>query len=200
MSILRSLLEAYFDYDLHAAYTAAYKKLEQEPNEENYNEFKRLEAEFKEMKSAYEADLEADRPKIEDQNEDDDYRDQHQAPDFESGAPAHDVTLNGIYPDDFYGPDGCRYYCVGMEDAYWKVRGLYNKPNNNVRVYRAVPSDLAGVGINPGDWVAITRSYAKDHGEGRFDGDYRIISKQVQARDIFTNGDSIEEWGYDPQK
>jgi hypothetical protein len=52
--------------------------------------------------------------------------------------------------------------------------------------------------INPGDWVAITRSYAKGHGESALRGNYKIISKKVTAKEIFTNGDSIQEWGYDP--
>lgn len=55
------------------------------------------------------------------------------------------------------------------------------------------------IGINRGDWVSITRGYAVDHGRGALGGEYRIVSKTVKARDIFTNGDSIHEWGYDPQ-
>lgn len=57
-------------------------------------------------------------------------------------------------------------------------------------------SDYAS--INPGDWVTISRQYAKEHGEGALNGDYKIISKKVKAKDIYTNGDSIFEWGYDP--
>ena len=53
--------------------------------------------------------------------------------------------------------------------------------------------------INVGDWVTIIRQYAKDHGESALRGNYKIISKLVNARDIFTNGDSIHEWGYYPQ-
>jgi len=51
--------------------------------------------------------------------------------------------------------------------------------------------------INKGDWVSITKQYAKDHGDSVLN-DYKIISKKVQAKDIYTNGDSIHEWGYDP--
>jgi len=51
--------------------------------------------------------------------------------------------------------------------------------------------------INPGDWVTINREYAKLHGEG-LNGKYKIISKRVKASDIFTEGNSILEWGYDP--
>lgn len=47
--------------------------------------------------------------------------------------------------------------------------------------------------INKGDWVGITKQYAKDHGDSALD-DYKIISKKVKAKDIYTNGDSIHEW------
>ena len=32
------------------------------------------------------------------------------------------------------------------------------------------------------------------------DGQYKIVSKKVKAKDIYTNGDSIHEWGFDPSK
>lgn len=53
--------------------------------------------------------------------------------------------------------------------------------------------------INSGDWVTTVRSYAEDHGRSALRGSYKIISKTVKAKDIFTNGDSIFEWGYDPE-
>lgn len=52
--------------------------------------------------------------------------------------------------------------------------------------------------INRGDWVTVNRDYAKEHGESQFDGEYAILSKTVKAREIFTNGDSIHEFGYWP--
>ena len=52
--------------------------------------------------------------------------------------------------------------------------------------------------INEGDWVTISRSYAKEHGESTLMGSYKIISKRVKAKDIFTDGNSIHEWGYYP--
>lgn len=51
--------------------------------------------------------------------------------------------------------------------------------------------------INHGDWVALDRKYAKEHGESALRGNYKILSKKVPARQLFTNGDSIREWGWD---
>ena len=51
---------------------------------------------------------------------------------------------------------------------------------------------------NPGDWITINREYAKEHGESQLNGQYKILSKTVKAKDIYTDGNSIQEWGYDP--
>lgn len=131
----------------------------------------------------------------------DDYRIEHRAPTRDSGAPAHDVTGGGnFYPDDVYGPRGAAFYGTGSEydkQAFRIINSLRGKPDEMVAIFRAVPNDAPSE-FNPGDWVAITRGYAKDHGEsvhGR--GNYIILSKTVKASEIFTNGDSIQEWGYD---
>ena len=52
--------------------------------------------------------------------------------------------------------------------------------------------------INPNEWVTITRQYAVDHGECCVPGGYTILTKTVKAKDLFTEGNSIHEWGYDP--
>lgn len=52
--------------------------------------------------------------------------------------------------------------------------------------------------INPGDWVTPFRKYAVSHGNSALRGEYQIISKRVRAKDIFTDGNSWLEWGYDP--
>ena len=51
--------------------------------------------------------------------------------------------------------------------------------------------------INNGDWVTLNRAYAKEHGEGALNGNYKIISQKVPARKLFTDGNSIHEFGYD---
>lgn len=51
--------------------------------------------------------------------------------------------------------------------------------------------------INNGDWVTLSKEYAKEHGEGALSGKYKVISKKVPARKLFTDGNSIQEFGYD---
>jgi hypothetical protein len=39
----------------------------------------------------------------------------------------------------------------------------------------------------------------RDHGHSALNGKFKIISKTVYARDLYTEGNSLEEWGYVPQ-
>lgn len=132
-----------------------------------------------------------------------DYRGQHVAPTKDSGAPLW--KLEDVYPEDFYSASGARFYGDGaepMRDAriVSMMQSMRGKPNAPVTVYRAVPKSVdSKKALNAGDWVTIDRQYAKEHGEGALQGDYKIVKKTVKARDLFTNADSIYEMGYDPQ-
>jgi len=138
-----------------------------------------------------------------------DYRGMHGAPDRESGAPIHNVTLNGIYPEDFYSPSALQYYGTGHEaDAYAlnKILGMRDRPESLVKVWRAIPwagprprSSLGSTYLNPGDWVTISRQYAQDHGAGALNDEYALVAANVRAKDLFTSGDSFLEWGWVPE-
>lgn len=67
------------------------------------------------------------------------------------------------------------------------------------RLETAEPSGGERYPINPGDWVTLSRAYAKQHGETTLGGKYRIEKKTVRASEIFTNGDSWNEFGYAPE-
>jgi hypothetical protein len=127
------------------------------------------------------------------------YVGEHGAPDKESGAPLYDLTLGGIYPDDVYGSNGARYYAADDIEAFYKCMEYKGRPNKTVTIYRSIPKDVKPGRINPGDWVTLTRSYAKEHGQANLNDNFKIVSKMVLASDIYTEGNSLEEWGYDPQ-
>ena len=130
------------------------------------------------------------------------YRSSHAAPNREFGATLDDLTGGGqIYPADVYSKQGPRIYGTGTpydKKAFDIANKAKGNPDAEVTIYRAVPSEVTSTEINRGDWVAITQEYARDHGESVLRGEYKIITKKVKARDIYTNGDSIQEWGYDP--
>lgn len=132
-------------------------------------------------------------------NESDDYREQHTSPGPETGSPAHDLT-NGAYPEDFYSSKGHRYYGDGRIDdkiVHSHLKSLRNRPEADVKIYRAVPNNDEIKDINPGDWVTTNLEYAKDHGESQFDN-HKILTKNVKAKEIFTDGSSFHEFGYHP--
>jgi hypothetical protein len=124
---------------------------------------------------------------------------EHRPPDAESGAPLNDVTGGGrIYPDDFYEhPD---WYDTGGGKPYWDavdiVRRYRGRPNHTVLIYRALPRGI--LVVYPGDWVALTKGYARQHSKHATDPsrDLSIIAARVFAHDIHTSGDSLEEWGF----
>ena len=133
-----------------------------------------------------------------------DYRGSHTAPyRTEDGltAPAHE--LNRTYPDDVYGPMSYRYYGHGGDatkmdkETVAILQAAKGNPDHPMTIYRAVPKELAGEDIYTGDWVTPNINYAKEHGR-RFDNGYHIIEKTVPAKHIWTNADSIHEFGYDP--
>ena len=129
-----------------------------------------------------------------------DYKGEHSAPMAEDGAPLWNLADKGVYPEDVYGPNGRSWYGTGDAldwNAYDIIRGAYGRRDKQLTIYRAVPKGIRG--INRGDWVTIVRQYAKDHGESALNGEYDILKKSVTARDIFTDGNSWLEWGYDPQ-
>jgi DNA polymerase III epsilon subunit-like protein len=181
------------------------------------------------------------------------YMGQHQAPDRDNGAPLHELTANGIYPDDIYSKDALEMYGFGGEfsaAALSLANSAKGKPNKQIKVYRAVPlstedeirglekqaaqimrrgripnsvttpldvSEYYGfvldeierlkkltpdekIKINSGNWVTPIREYAVSHGRSHLNGKYKIVSKTVPAKHLFTDGNSIEEWGYDPSK
>lgn len=193
-----------------------------------------------------------------------DYRGEHHAPSTDS-APMYD--LGDTYPDDIYSGDAARLYSHYGDNrdrqAIGIIQNARNKPNQAVKIYRAVPDinydikiklkpllnivnyysqwnhfpaktqivwDLQDkysidnhsydeqqklilndinnqieefqsqqqkqVGINNGDWVTIHKDYANQHGKSHLNNKFKIISKTVPAKHLYTDGNDIFEWGY----
>lgn len=215
-----------------------------------------------------------------------DYKGQHGAPEIEVSAPLHNLTLNGVYPDDIYGNEARRMYDTGFqsdEEAFQIIASSKGRPRRPVLIYRAVPDENRSLDkaisdinkllsykskfnffpmgnkkiyqleakyerdkpnrwpmekeldewmshnpnktawdwieemvvndlinertllqsqlkpkmkINSGDWVAITKAYAVEHGYASLNGVFKILQKTVPANTLYTNGDSIQEWAY----
>jgi len=131
----------------------------------------------------------------------DDYRGTHRAPTGEFGEGSLDA-MNRTYPDDIYSAQGWRFYGDGEslmdKEAHRVITNLKGKPDATVTVYRSIPKGTAKQ-INPNDWVTTVKRYAKMHGE-RFDGGMDILSKKVKASELFTEGNSMFEFGWSPKE
>ena len=92
----------------------------------------------------------------------------------------------GLLPQDAHIKEGSKWYDWAYDERD-RLRKLPDEPVEGINA------------INAGDWVTLTRDYAKEHGESALRGKYKIISKKVKAKDIWTNADSIHEFGYQPQ-
>ena len=181
------------------------------------------------------------------------YRGQHTAP-TNDGYAQPLSNLGGIFPNDIYSQDAARLYGTGNEQqdrqAISIIQSARNKPNQSIKIYRAVPLVLSNADkiadiekqkaeiqrrgyerwvkkqenpltydqlnaeldrlkslpeeaavvkpqINDGDWVTISKQYAVEHGESALNGNYKIVTKTVPVKHLFTDGNSIQEWGYD---
>jgi hypothetical protein len=132
------------------------------------------------------------------------YRGSHTAPyRTEDGVTAPGYEMNRTFPDDVYSPEGYRYYghggdAVKMDKETMAImQKAKGNPDQPITIYRAVPKEFADEDIYTGDWITPNINYAKEHGR-RFDDGYHIIEKTVPAKHIWTDGNSIHEFGYDP--
>ena len=125
----------------------------------------------------------------------------HRPMTFEGGAARlHDLTT--AFDDTIYGKAAVQNYGTGVpaldREAVRIFQQVKNKPDAMVTVYRAVPKDAKQTGMNPGDWISVSKQYAMEHGESALGGNYKIVAQKVPAKHLTTNADSILEQGYYP--
>lgn len=135
------------------------------------------------------------------------YRMQHEAGGPDGAARLDDMTKGGeVYPDDFYGPNGLKYYGNANspvdQESYQIIQEVAGDPDATVTIYRAVPDDDDISTINPGDFVSLSRAYAEDHGSTGYGSDGqspgKVIEMDVRVSDLYNDGNSINEFGYFP--
>jgi len=123
------------------------------------------------------------------------YRGQHQ-PD-PTGSQMHEAEK--AFPDVHEHPE---YYRDDehSDRSLSVIHRTKGDPEAHISVYRAVPKGVTK--INHGDWVTPSKPYAKQHGMHATDPkqDMPVIHKLVRAKDLRSEGNSVSEWGYYPQK
>lgn len=134
---------------------------------------------------------------------DKDYKGQHEAPVFDpEGTTAPMTDISPLVPGFYERSHEYRASHTDTEaqamDIMHQFRG---RKKGAIRVYRAIPADVEvkrGQGIQRGDWVTPVRKYATQHGQSHLGGQFKIVSKTVPPRHLYTDANSWEEWGYDP--
>jgi hypothetical protein len=130
--------------------------------------------------------------------ETDDYRMRHQAPRRadEFGSPATNIgdeMMPGFYDKpQLYGSA----YEQSDKESRSVLMSIRDKPNAPVTIYRAVPENVDK--INPGDWVTLSPTYAKEHLRSNLSSGGKVLSQVIPAKDLWFDGNSINEFGYDP--
>ena len=117
-------------------------------------------------------------------------------PDEEMSAGLHD--LDNVFPG-IYGRHASDYKTFADDpridaQSLKVINAVRGNPEAMVDIYRAVPKGVRD--FNTGDWVSISKNYAKQHGESVLNGDYDLIKAKARAADISEPGDSIAEQGY----
>ncbi|MDR0654205.1 MAG: hypothetical protein LBG12_12995, partial [Synergistaceae bacterium] len=127
------------------------------------------------------------------------YRMNHRAPNSRD----EDVTTrldlaveSGIVPPDYWTKP--RIYLSDSREfeSHRIILNTLNLGKDTIKMYRAVPKNVKEAGFRNGDWITPSREYAKAEGE-LITGGYRIIENEVNVRDVWWDGNSISEFGYD---
>ena len=125
------------------------------------------------------------------------------------GARLDDMTGGGqIFPDDIYSSQGLRYYGnpnnTYDRESFEIIQNVRGDPEAEVMIYRAVPDEDNIDTINYGDFVTLSRDYAEMHGASGYglDGQQpgKILSMKVKVKDLFSEGNDLNEFGYFPEE
>ena len=112
--------------------------------------------------------------------------------------------INGVTTNDddfYYNPGRVGFRDAAASETSSVLRRLrYDKAdaNTKVKVYRTVPADVKGNKLMSGDWIALSKQYCIEHGNGRYgEGGYRIIEEEVPIKTIWNDGNDMREFGFD---
>lgn len=113
----------------------------------------------------------------------------------EDGAPGHDLSNKGEFvPEDIYtNPEYYGGNTPTAREAVNILNSVKGKPDAELTVYRAGPKDE----LNSSDWITLSKKYAEQ--ESLAEGT-PINSFKVKAKELRWPGDSLDEFGFFPEK
>lgn len=100
---------------------------------------------------------------------DDNWKMDHKAPNSNDGYSNSMDKIDASYGSDgsIYSNQAAYYYGEGREydrKAISVIKSARNNPDKIIKIYRAVPATVKDTRMRNGDWVAITKEYAEEHG------------------------------------
>ena len=165
-----------------------------------------LKKQYLDLRRARDAEL-SQMPASEQLELDTSYRMQHQprGPQ-DGGGRLDDITAGGeLFPEDVYSADGLRFYGNPRNSfdrqSHAAILAARGNPENEITIYRGVPKDVDQ--INAGDLVTLSPDYAAMHAADGYgpNGDEagKVISMKVKVKDVFSDGNDLNEFGYFPE-
>lgn len=133
---------------------------------------------------------------------------QHTAPNSQSDVSLYNLKESGLVPDDYWEHPEWYTYSPEERDSFYKVKSaierqekrtaIGNKTDASLLVYRAVDKNVNAKEdyFRNGDWVTPSYNYAVNEGKMNPNG-YRIINQFVSIKNLYWDGNSIAELGYD---
>ena len=128
--------------------------------------------------------------------DDNDYKMTHRP--TESGPSSDNVTKGDLsLPTDFYNhPEKYgNMKDVSYKESFDALKKIKDNPEAEITIYRST----VGNSINNGDWITLSKNYAKTHNESNLDNKGKVLSLKVKAKDVIFAGDDIREFGYFPK-
>lgn len=133
---------------------------------------------------------------------------QHSAPNSKDDVSLYDLKASGLVPDDYWTHPHWYQTTPEENESFWKVKNAIETQESReakgiqrdatMWVYRAVDKTVNTKEdyFRNGDWVTPSYDYAVNEG-GMNPNGYRIIKQRVSIKDLYWDGNSIAELGYD---
>jgi hypothetical protein len=123
----------------------------------------------------------------------------HQAPNSKDDVSLTAIKDSGLVPDDYWTHPEWYQSQPEERESFAKVTAAMASSKQRLWVYRAVPKSVKDAKIRNGDWVTPSRDYARNEGQMIPEG-YRLIAQRVDLKDVYWDGNSMAELGYDDGK